>query len=114
MLQPIYIYTVEKNNKKAYILYYTQPKDHAFCRFDCINCTLYISPDLSSNYDLEVRHSGAGFIVSTRFLSSIRLITFNELLDIITEVNKSKNVFWKVSKIINMLQLILAKWDDWY
>lgn len=43
---------------------------------------------------------------------SFSLITFNELLNLIEDVNKETN--YSKYKIINLLQLVVAKWDDWY
>lgn len=41
-----------------------------------------------------------------------RLIEFNELLDLIVDVSNETN--YNVDDIINLLQLVVAKWDDWY
>lgn len=41
-----------------------------------------------------------------------RLIEFNELLDLIVDVSNETN--YNVADIVNLLRLVVAKWDDWY
>lgn len=113
MIKPIHIYILKNSisfaSKKIYVLYDIEPEDNRYCRFNCNNYTLYISPSLCKNYVLE--HVGGAFTVSNTVLSNVKPIIFDEILDLIIKVDTSIN--WKALQISNILQLVIAKWDDW-
>lgn len=115
-IQPIYIYTLENTisftNRKTYIITELQPNDkrHLYRKYQRLEnnkIIIYCSKNLSS-YDFDLVDLPKDYLAKTN------LISFDELLELMEGVNKSNDNSWDLSDIVLILQLIIAKWDDWH
>jgi hypothetical protein len=116
-IQPIYVYTLENvisfTDKKTYIITDLPPNDkrHLYRKYQRLlsyNITIYCSKNLFNNiksFDLVE--------LPKDYLADINLIVFNELLELIQRLNINIKMSWDLSEVINILHLVLAKWDDW-
>lgn len=82
------------------------------------NCfDIYIDKSLEGYFDLyPAKWLKLGDIISVNHcIKSLTLIDFNCLLSLIDDVNKTPLVYYRehTNSLINVLQLVLAKWDDW-
>jgi hypothetical protein len=118
-IQPIYIYTLENNisftDKNTYIITDLQPNDkrHLYRKYQRLlsyKTTIYCSKNLLINiksFDLVE--------LPKYYLASVDIISFNELLELIEQLNMYSNMYSKdVLEVINILHIVLAKWDEWY
>ena len=73
-----------------------------------INFSSSIAKDYLVNYELFSCRENNIQIIKDCF----KLITFKELLELIVDVGE-ENYIDKIY-VINLLQLVVAKWDNWY
>lgn len=119
MLKPIYVHIIENTvsfaNKKCYLINKDLPNVKCYYKlyYSLVapSYTVYIAIALIDNSNIKRRTKG--FNVPDSYLDNLRLVNFNELLELIESVNTSNDKSWDLLEVINMLQLILAKWDDW-
>ena len=128
-LQVIYIYVIEDiisfGNRNSYIISNKKPKstsgmqmtkdntvNYMYCDLQSYKYVLHISLNLINNYNLKNGYMGNKLIED--YLNNIRLITFDELLKLIVSLEKDNTIKnWDVFNVISLLQLVVAKWDDW-
>jgi hypothetical protein len=119
MIKPIYVHIIENivsfANKKCYLINQDLPNVRGYYKLYyslvTTSYTIYIAISLIDNSNIKRRTNG--FNVPDNYLDNLRLVTFNELLELIESVNKSKDKSWDLLEVVNMLQLIIAKWDAW-
>jgi hypothetical protein len=119
-IQPIYIYikeSIANINECCFIILtaYTFNNPKAFdYKFQVLNISefriIFISESVV-NYD-NMFFWTKSFSLPNRYLNNKRLITFDELLLVIKDVYNSFH--YNKHTLIELLQLVLAKWDEWY
>lgn len=114
VMQPIYVHIIENTvsfaNKKCYLI--NEDLCDLYYHLITSTSTVYIAINLIDNSNIKRRTNG--FKVPLDYLDNLRLVNFNELLELIESVNTSNDKSWDLLEVISMLQLILAKWDEWY
>lgn len=115
MLKPIYIYKVETciNNIKYFIL---EDKFDVNIQVIClIPFMLYVCTKINKQYKISNNTTVCRTIYDLSLFEEYSgcLISFDDLLSIINELNNplSNN---KLEQLEQLLQLVLAKWDEWY
>jgi hypothetical protein len=119
MIEPIYVHIVENTvsfaNKKCYLINQDLPKIKHYYRlyYSLVapSYTVYIAISLIDNSNIKRRTNG--FNVPDNYLDNLRLVSFNELLELIESVNTSNDKSWDLLEVVNLLHLVVAKWDDW-
>ena len=82
------------------------------------NCfDIYIDKSLEDYFDLyPAKCLKLGSIIPVnQCIKSLTLIDFNNLLRLIDDVNKTPLIYHRehTNNLINVLQLVISKWDDW-
>lgn len=117
IIKPIYIYISKKTNMFTPDEYYIvhNLEDFNKCAvFDSnsggflINFSSSITKNYLVDYELFSCRENNSQIIKDCF----KLITFEQLLDLIVDIS-NENYRDKIY-VINLLQLVVAKWDDWY
>jgi hypothetical protein len=120
-MQPIYI----KKFKKFTVQFILSGNKNCIldAEIRCImrshkNCfDIYIDKNLESYFNLYPSKGLKlqNIISVNQSIKSLSLIDFNCLLTLIDDVNNTPLIYHRehTSNLINVLQLVLAKWDDW-
>ena len=128
-MQPIYIYEYKLEHINKYVLLDTinyNPEDELFCITSSIGlkAKIYSSIGLKARIYINKTINKSYFTISEGWptqwykLNSVvsinkktkgfHLMSFNSLIDLSEQCNK-----FEYYKLTNILQLIIAKWDDW-
>ena len=118
-IQPIYIYKIELEQINKYVLLDTinyNPEDELFCIISSISlkAMIYINKTINKSYftiseDWPTQRYKLNSVVSiNKKTKRFHLMSFNSLIDLSEQCNK-----FEYYKLTNILQLIIAKWDDW-
>jgi hypothetical protein len=116
-IKPIYIYISKKTNMFTPDEYYIihNLEDLNKCAIFnsnsggfLINFSSSIAKDYLVDYELFNCRENNSQIIKDCF----KLITFEELLDLIVDVSNEK--YTGKIYVISLLQLVIAKWDEWY
>jgi hypothetical protein len=119
-MQPIYLYKFELEHLNKYILLDTKnynPEDKLFCIVNSINLKtkIYINKIINKSYftiseDWTTAWYNLDSVVSlNKKTKRFHLMSFNSLIDLLEDCNKSEYY----DHITNVLQLIVAKGEDW-
>lgn len=119
-IQPIYIYRFESETLNKYVLLDTKnynPEDELFCIINSIGlkARIYINKTINKSYftiseGWPTQWYKLNSVVSlNKKTNEFDLMSFNSLINLLEQCNKSKYY----EHITNILQLIIAKWDDW-
>lgn len=121
-IQPIYIYVKESStisitnaDQNCFIILsantFNNPKalDYKFQVLNDSKFGIFISESVVNYYNIFFWTKP--FSLPSRYLNNKRLITFDELLLLIKDVNDGSHN--NKDTLIELLQLIIAKWDDW-
>ena len=127
-IQPIYIYkfdyyvdksTLPDNLRYRYFIldskvFNSEDKVHCLHRIDSLNAFLFINKEINNNFNFNFKSSDSWWDLKSRvsrdnkcYLNSkyFYLIDFKDLLALLS-ISKGN--------LTELLQLVLAKWDDWY
>jgi hypothetical protein len=122
-IQPIYVYIKEPSktlcntisNQNCFIILstntYNNPKANNY-KFQVLNYSkfgIFISESVFNDYN--ILFWTRPFTLPDMYLDDKRLITFDELLLFIKDIKDSFH--YNKDILIELLQLVLAKWDDW-
>lgn len=119
-IQPIYIYRFESETLNKYVLLDTKnynPEDELFCIINSIGlkAKIYINKNINRSYftiseGWPTQWYKLNSVVSlNKKTKGFYLMSFNSLINLLEQCNRSKYY----EHITNVLQLIVAKWDDW-
>lgn len=116
-MQPIYIYKFDLEHINKYVLLHTKnysPDDELFCIVSsiCLKSRIYINKSINNSYftiseDWPTQWYRLNNVVSLNKKFGFHLMSFNSLIDLLEEYKYYEH-------ITNILQLIVAKWDEWY
>lgn len=118
MIKPIYIYKIQTliNKKRYFIL---EDEFDVNIQVICIlPFLLYVCTKVDKQYKISnnnINNSAYRTIYDHLILEedSYCLISFDDLLNIINELNnRLRNNEWE--QLLQLLQLVLANWDEWY
>ena len=119
-MQPIYIYEYKLEDINKYVLLDTKnynPEDELFCIISSIGlkARIYINKTINKSYftiseNWHTQWYKLNSVVSlNKKTKGFYLMSFNSLIDLSEQCNKSEYYEY----ITNILQLIIAKWDNW-
>jgi hypothetical protein len=119
-MQLIYLYKFELEHLNTYILLDTKnynPEDKLFCIVSSIGLKtrIYINKTINKSYFtisegwLTQWYKLNSVVSLNKKTNEFHLMSFNSLIDLLKQCNKSEYY----EHITNVLQLIVAKWDDW-
>jgi hypothetical protein len=118
IIQPIYIYKFECLSSRyvRYVLfnskqYFAQEEVCLLVHNAGIKYDIYVNKEVEKTYDLCQRRMWNKLEDIVHFRTySVNILDFKSLIVLINKVNRIE----KCDDIKQLLQLILAKWDDWY
>ena len=120
MLKPIYIYEYKLEHINKYVLLDTKnynSDDELFCIINSIGlkATIYTNKTINKSYftineNWPTQWYKLNEVIYLNKKFGFHLMSFNSLVDLLEQCNKSKYY----EHITNILQLIVAKWDEWY
>jgi hypothetical protein len=115
-MKPIYIYYLQSKS-------YTYNQDKYFILHDLINLkgiALYGSQH--NTFQIFFQSTIAKCYLNSRdlfdinidrYITSFSLINFNQMVSLINDIN-NESKYCDSLDVVSLLQLIIAKWDDWY
>jgi hypothetical protein len=131
-MKPVYIYKFEASTNTKYFILDNQNFEYPVDQFNYLtqldnNDQIFINREVNQYYSLSTNvanyysigtcaHSGdytkAGLYVDAKFFT---LIDFNDLLNLLDRIVKEKyDNSWKGTfRLVELLQLIIANWDNW-